>query len=345
MPLCGETFYWYNGSFYYTGFLSITFFFFGVLFRFLKDKKVYRVVIMSLLGLLIAGGNYTSLLPSILIIVMIVFFKSLAKDRRAVIGVSVTLSFVLAGFAVSVLAPGNRVRQNTSFGTTPVKAIIKSLLQCFNYMVHWSGILVFLALLAITPVFIKLIKKSCNDFRFPLLACTVTFGVFASSECPTFYAQNNGGAARVFDICFYMMLICIFFMYYYLLGWFVKKREEGKFSFKRAEFTPAFLLIFIFTMLSVLRPISEMIPEMNSIKAAASLLNGEASAYDSEFRARKEKINDNPGGDLVFEPYNVPDNLKWVLWLGDLSTDPAANREFALFYGLNSVRLSESQVQ
>lgn len=343
VPLCGETFYWYNGSVYYTGFLSLTFFFFGILFRFLKDKKLSKIILMSVLGLIIAGGNYTSLLPAMLIILSIIIFKALSKYRKAVVGVSVAFFFTLSGFIFSVLAPGNAVRQATSYGTDPVKAILKSLLQCFNYLVHWSGICVFLVLLFLTPLFVKIIQRTEYDFKYPLIACPVAFGIFASSECPTFYAQNNGGAARVFDICFYMMVICILFMYFYLLGWFVKRRDKGQFTFKAAEFLPGIMLVVILALISAFRPISETIPPINSIKAATSLVKGEAAAYDRQFRERMEAIKNNPNGDLVFNPYTVPDRLKWVLWLGDLSTDPTANEDFASFYGLNSVRLSDAQ--
>ena len=47
IPLCGEAFYWYNGSIYYMGFLSMTFFLFGVLFRYINNPKIHLLIIKN----------------------------------------------------------------------------------------------------------------------------------------------------------------------------------------------------------------------------------------------------------------------------------------------------------
>ncbi len=74
VPLCGETLYWYNGSMYYTGFLTCTFAFFGLLMKALRNPSARRTLILSLLAVFIAGGNYISLLPAMIVLVLLLLY-------------------------------------------------------------------------------------------------------------------------------------------------------------------------------------------------------------------------------------------------------------------------------
>jgi len=58
-----DSFYWYNGSMYYTGFLAVTLFFFGTLFRYLDNGKRILLLPLLLFAVFLGGGNYVSLLP------------------------------------------------------------------------------------------------------------------------------------------------------------------------------------------------------------------------------------------------------------------------------------------
>ena len=341
VPLCGETYYWYNGSVYYTGFYALTLFFWGGIIKYIRKPGTARLVLLSLLALVIAGGNYASLLPTTIILFFVTLGAFVKRKSQPFIGLSVIFLLLIAGFAVSILAPGNALRQATSLSMNPIKAIIKSLLQCFGYLVHWTNIYIFIALILLTPAFVYLAKRSRHEFKFPVIICVFFFGIFASSESPTFYAQSNGGAARVFDICFYMMLLCIGFMYYYLVGGIIKFLEKKEAAYKPAKLMAGLMasLAAISVILFALRPAEETFTNNNAIKATASLINGEAAYYDSQYRERMKAIEGRQGEDVTVKAFDVPENLVYFLWLGDLSTESDANSYVAEYFSFNSIRV------
>lgn len=340
VPVMGEAFYWYNGSMYYTGFFALTLIFFGILINFLLDTKVVEVVAMSVLGIIIAGANYASLMPMLIIIFFLIIGLIIFKGgKKRVIGVGVSYGFILAGFLISVIAPGNALRQATSFGTTPVKAVLKSLYQAYNYIVGWNNVWLYIGLLAITPLYVKMIKKIEYNFRLPLLFIAIGFGVFASASCPTFYAQNNGGAARVFDLSWYMMVLYLYSAWFYLLGWAIKHiHKKDRFFYVLGGAAVAV----VFGILTVLNLPQPSYMQLNSIKVTEAIVNGDAKYYEAQYQERMDIINSGETV-LVFKPYDVPDSLKAVLYLGDMSGDinDANNRSFARFYYVESVMVSE----
>ena len=341
VPLCGETYYWYNGSIYYTGFYALTLFFWGCIIKYLRKPGTARLVLLSLLALFIAGGNYASLLPTVIILFFVTVGAYIKRKSQPYIGLTVIFILLILGFVLSIIAPGNALRQATSPGMDPVKAILKSLLQCFGYLVHWTNLYIFAALIALTPVFVYLAKRSRHGFKFSVIICVIFFGIFASSESPTFYAQSNGGAARVFDICFYMMLLCIGFMYYYLVGGIVKFLEKKEVAYKPIKLMTGLMisLAAILVILAVVRPKEETFTNNNAIKATASLINGEAAYYDSQYRDRMKAIEGRQGEDVTVKAFDVPENLIYFLWLGDMSTESDANSYVAEYFAFNSIRV------
>lgn len=339
VPLCGETFYWYNGSMYYTGFLALTFIFFGVILRFLNDRKLSRLAFLIPCALILAGGNYASLLPSILIICAFMVRFSIKKDKKIITGLAITLVFLLSGFIVSVIAPGNALRQDTSYKISAVMAILKSIRQCARYELYWNGIFTFAIFMILAVIFINLIKKCDYSFKFPILHCLMIFLTFCSSECPPFYAQNNGGAARLFDICFYMMILCTAFCEFYILGFIYRQcQKHKKNNDTRFLVCTEAGIVILFIFLLFVRPMNEANIIPNSIKAAKCLINGNASYYDLQYQERMDEVYSNPGGDLVFDSYDVPEDLWYFLHVGDLGDSSDQNNiAFSECYGLRSV--------
>ena len=325
-------------------FLALTFIFFGLLFRYFKDHKIYRIIILSVIAFLIGGGNYASVLPAILLTVFACVLSVITdkENRRKNLLAIIPLAITVAGLLISVLAPGNAVRGESVAGLSAPKAIAKSLIACFNYMLYWNGIIFFLILALLTPVFVYIIKNSNFKFRFPYMVIPVAFGIFASSECASFYAQGNGGPARLFDICFYMTTLTVTFIYFYLMGTFIKTieyKKERKLMLLTA--IPEAFLAVTFLLLLFVRPLNLTYVTPNSVTAVTAFFNGDLKRYDSQYQTRMNMIENGAGQDLVFDAYDVPDNLNYFIHVGDLSDDPNAfnNTTFSEFYGVNSVRV------
>ncbi|MBO4347207.1 MAG: hypothetical protein J5840_06180 [Lachnospiraceae bacterium] len=348
VPACGETFYWYNGSMYYTGFLALTFFFFGILLRYLKNKKNILLVPLVIIAIMLAGGNYASLLPAILTTAVLLIGQIVKKDKKAIITFSTVLVLMIIFLSVSILAPGNSARQATAAGTSAVKAVAKSVLQCVHYSLYWNGFFSFAALMLITPILVLICPKT-DKIRLPFIKIVLIFLIFSSSETATFYGQNNGGPARLFDICFYMMLMALGLIWfitikkvYDLAEKDVKKRKKEKFIPSLLLYSEIFLVL-LFVLLLPLRSLSESNKVPNSAVALKTIVNGDASYYASQYNDRINAIKNDPKGDLVFAPYDVPEDLVYFLYLGDLNTDASSdsNRAFSVFYDLNSVKISD----
>lgn len=341
VPNSGESFYWYNGSMYYTGFLAVTFIYFGLAFRYLKDHKTYRLILLSIIAFIIGGGNYASVLPAILLMIfLIILAVILYKKEKKNLLLLIPLSINIIGLFVSMLAPGNAIRGNTVAGMGAAKAIAKSILACANYAACWNGIIFFVILALLTPVFIYIIKNIDFKFHYSYFVCPVVFGIFSSSECATFYAQGNGGPARLFDICFYMTALTVAFIWFYLCGAFIRLFEEKK--ERKIKYPILFseaALILIFLLLLLYRPLSQTVPVPNSFTACKAFANGDMQSFDSQYKARMKEVYDNPNGDLVFSPYEVSEDLIYFLYLGDMSKDPTHhnNVTFCRFHDLNSV--------
>lgn len=353
VPLTGETFYWYNGSMYYTGFLACTFVFWGLLIKMLAKPTVLKTVVLGALALFIAGGNYTSLLPTMIILVLMLvcygykFFVKKEPVKKHFILLAVISLSMLAGFMISVLAPGNALRQATSWKISPISAILKSIYHSARYCIYWNGIWSVLFVIFATPTMLKVVKGCTWKFKYAPIVCGLIFGIYCSASTPTFYAQNNGGAARVFCLVYYLMILAQAMIYFYALGALYgllqnsKKEKLAKEPIKVCMGVTGAVLVLLVLGLTICRPWREAYVKPHALTATQALLNGDAAYYDSQYRERVAVLQDASVQDAVLTPLDVPSTLHYSLFLGDLSTDASSdvNQKVAEIYGKRSVRV------
>lgn len=343
VPSQGESFYWYNGSMYYTGYLAATLFFFGWIERWLITSKIRYFSYTLPAAVFLAGGNYVSLLPCILLLFTLAGILLVRHSRHSA-GLIAILCLLLAGFAVSACAPGNRIRQSGMWQIPAWKAILKSLRQGFFYMRAWINIWWLASCALLTPVFWRTYRNISFRFRYPLIVLAYLYGIFCSMSCPTFYTMNSTGPARVVAIVYYAFLFFSLAGYYYLLGyvhrrWEQRKsnRDSGKRRLRhipqglRRSLCPGicFLLILI-------QCATGAASSCTVSKAVRLLANGDAAAYEQEYQMRLEILMDDTVRDVVFSPYrHQPD----MLYVGDLTGDPQepTNARFAQYFHKNSV--------
>lgn len=153
-----DSFYWYNGSMYYTGFFAVTLFFLGTLLRYLYNGKKILILPLLLFAIFLGGGNYVSLLPCMLFAVTVTFLLLLQRNKKTYV-CGITSAVLLLSFAVSAMAPGNQVRQDGMWKIPAWKAIAKCLLQGIRYTFAWTRLWWFLAALLLLPVFLRILQK------------------------------------------------------------------------------------------------------------------------------------------------------------------------------------------
>lgn len=333
-----DSFYWYNGSMYYTGFFAVTLFFLGTLFRYLDNGKRILLLPLLLFAVFLGGGNYVSLLPCMLLSVTITLLLLLQKNKKAYI-CGITSVVLLLSFAVSAMAPGNHVRQSGMWKIPAWKAIAKCLLQGIRYTFAWTGLWWVLAALLLLPVFLRILqKKNGAFFSHPILFTGYAYGLFCSMSCPLFYTMNSTGPGRAVAIVYYMFLLISFTVFFYWIGFVVLKMQARPNPPERIEVSgklnTARYLAMAVLLFSIL--CTGLWQETSAMKAIRVLTDGEAAAYAAEYEDRLLLLNDPEVTDVILTPFTHQPAL---IYTGDLPGDPEdpTSRKVAQYFQKTSL--------
>lgn len=345
VPSQGETFFWYNGSMYYTGFFSVALLFLSLLLTQMKERKNYRAVLLLVLAVFLAGGNYTSLLPLMILTLSLCLYLIARRQKPRAMECAAICLVLLGAFAVSALAPGNAVRQGDMWKIPAWKAVLKSLLQGGRYLQSWLGVWWLMAALALTPFFLRHYGETDLSFRFPVPVVVFSYGVFCSMSCPTFYTMNSTGPARSVAIVYYGFILWTLFLYYYVLGalyrlWErkgrpnpLRKKDPSGQKFRTTLQTSLALAL---SALLILQIANGALSNCTTAKAVKLLANGEAKAYEEEYRRRMDILRDASIQKVEFSPYiHQPD----MLYVGDFTGDGEhpTNRAAAAYFQKESI--------
>ena len=333
-----DSFYWYNGSMYYTGFFAVTLFFLGTLFRYLDNGKRILLLPLLLFAVFLGGGNYVSLLPCMLLSVTITLLLLLQKNKKAYI-CGITSVVLLLSFAVSAIAPGNHVRQSGMWKIPAWKAIAKCLLQGIRYTLAWTGLWWVLAALLLLPVFLRILqKKNGAFFSHPILFTGYAYGLFCSMSCPLFYTMNSTGPGRAVAIVYYMFLLISFTVFFYWIGFVLLKMQARPTPPERIEVSGKLnnarylaMAVLLFSILC-----TGLWQETSAMKAIRVLTDGEAAAYAAEYEDRLLLLNDPEVTDVVLTPFIHQPAL---IYTGDLPGDPEdpTSRKVAQYFQKTSL--------
>lgn len=339
-----DSFYWYNGSMYYTGFFAVTLFFLGTLLRYLYNGKKLLLLPLLLFAVFLGGGNYVSLLPCMLLVVTVTFLLLLQKNKKAYV-CGITSAVLLLSFAVSAMAPGNHVRQDGMWKIPAWKAIAKCLLQGIRYTFAWTRLWWFLAALLLLPVFLRILqKKNGSFFSHPILFTGYSYGLFCSMSCPLFYTMNSTGPGRAVAIVYYTFLLISFAVFFYWLGFVVRKLQTASNATEKKEvsrkFQAARYTAIIILLLGIL--FTGLWQETSAVKAIRVLANGEAAAYAAEYEERLLLLNNPDITDVVLTPFT---HQPAMIYTGDLPGDPEdpTSKKTAQYFGKNSLYVDYSR--
>ncbi len=339
VPSQGETFFWYNGSMYYTGFFAVTLIFGGLICRFLWDGKMWRMIPIWSLAIFLAGGNYVSLLPCLILLFCLAIALSYRKKRKECLCIIITFTLMLLGLFVSALAPGNRIRQSGMWKIPAYMAILKSLYQGLKYAKAWIGIWWMITALIVTPLFWKSYRVKNYRFPYPVLVIGFVYGVFCSMSCPLFYTMNSTGPARAVSIVYYGFILSTFFCYYYLGGavhrFLSEKKQELYEQLMKPDKRRTIAVIALVCLFFLLQIQSHTFADCSGHKAISLLASGEARRYHEEYLDRLDIWKDPAVTDVILHPFqHQPD----MLYVGDLPADPLSptNQMVAKYFGKNT---------
>ena len=354
-----DSFYWYNGSIYYTFFFSLMLVMFAAFTYMLKGHKMPLRIICGIasviLAFIIGGGNYaTALFTSVILVVFSVYYLS-KKEKISVPVILVMLASVAALF-ISMKAPGNAIRQESVGGST---GVITALAYSFTYgaynIASSTTMPVLIMWTALLPVFYKISAYTRCNFRYPLAFLLFTFGIFCSQGTPVFYAQGLRMPYRMMNIIYFSYYIFMTINLIYLMGYIRRvfghtafvKNTMGIYEHRLTGRVAVISLSLMFCAGCVgLITVSEgegggasFSGMPMSLAASYSLVTHEASTYDSELNARSEYLSQTTEKDVSVAPLSITPQ---VIFHSDITTDAShwKNAHLALYYHKDFIRLT-----
>ena len=353
MPDPTQGLYWFESSSYYIGIFGLGMASLGLTLRmtFMKGhgnaSLVLAAVFAALGAFLTGGGSLQSGLMFIFAysaVAVTAFLHHNSRWKACLFPFAASL----AGTMVNVLAPGNSVRGNGSYsGIGPFMTIYKSIHQGCVFLDEWNSLFVIPLLAGVClPLFLRSVRRTQYEFRFPVIVSIYLFGMFSCQFAPTFYAYDMLGPLRAVNPIYISFIIMMALELYYLCGWFYRRvLEEGAWmkecadAFYRWYFPYGIVtVLFLFGIGCIA---SDRLSYITGVSALQSLVSGEASVYHAERTEREEVFleNLNAKNEITVEDL---DAKPYLLYFedGEIKTDQESwiNRGVSKYYGIKSVK-------
>ena len=326
MPSISYSIYWHNGGQYTTAacmlLLAV-----GVLLRCSLKPTVWRVVCAGLLGFCLGGSFFGPALGALVLAALwcLTAFIGKGKSRTAS---AVMLGLLMCSFLLSVLAPGNALRQErTGESVGAVMTVITAVLDSFDLTGKWLTPQLLAMLMLIVPVLWKPLKESRYAFRAPLWIFVMLYGLFSASLAPGVYTGYGWNTARYENAIYFYFLVMALGTAIYCEGAFIRwlERHEQQKPYASqllaaakelgVRFSAVYLALVI--ALTVFGGFAYTIMNTSSVSALKSLATGEAKQFRAEMAEREEYIRVTDSDVVDVKPLSVQpyvfknDRLPW----------------------------------
>jgi hypothetical protein len=284
----------------------------------------------------LGGGNFVTALLTVLLGFTYCFYCLLCRKKAFLFAVILQV-ILISGFFISVLAPGNAVRQAKHQKPGVIHAILYSFGQAGIDVRHWTTVTVILVVILFVPILYRIAGRSGLYFRLPGLFTTFTLLLFVAQNVPPYYAMSWAGDGRLRDIVYYSYFWLLLVNEFYILGWLREKipklpgicrvldkrihlRELCKATFCIAVAGGAialFLIIFI----------PGIFAKTASGKCRTSLIDGSAQKYGYQMNERISLYNNKNITDVI-----VPEleSRPYPVYLDDISDNPEAGNNLVI---------------
>ena len=378
-----EAFYWFSGAINYMFMFSMGLFWLGLLIRiaFTDDKKARgrKLFWACFWGFWMGGANYMTALEMAMCSVILLLFYVLGirvsdKDNTilgrfktkfgihtledATLKENLRLIWLpavvnLAGFAASVLAPGNATREALVEGFEPIKSIFIALYYvfsiCINDYTRWEVIAAFVLLV---PVCWKIAGEIKVRFRHPFIFTVIAYGFTASNMVPPLYALANIEAGRLRSIIWAEYALMMVLVIFYITVWARQSLSEtisnpietssnlildNKSNFSQ-NLSAIIVMCLLFLAFGSVLSMYTTHNYYSASSAVSGIVSGHASTYLAENEERLAILKDESITDAVLKPYS---DRPEILAFDDITDDKDywINRVMARYYGKDSVVL------
>lgn len=265
----------------------------------------------------------------------------------------------MTSFVISMLAPGNAVRQMASgVPNSPLKAILLSLVYGVYAFCNCTSLPVVVGWIFLTPFLYRAVSRMSFRFPYPFVFFLLAYGVFCTQGTPIFYALGFSMPERVIDIIYFSYYPIVLLVWSYFLGWlshqswwsaWLENQKTRMPKWKPGVFYMLVLLCFCAGTLGLVR--IEKDPQTGgmqmeglplSAQAALSLVTGEAQDFHAQLVERESLYEDPTLSDVRVEPLR---EKPYLLFQEDITEDPDywINEAVAEYYGKDSVALSKTK--
>lgn len=329
--------YWFNGAIHYTLMHGIMLLMLTLAIEIFFVKTDIRalllMILVMLLGVVVAGSNFVTILQCFLALLTICFLGLFLKKKR--------IWFLLLPVCVyswclykNISAPGNAVRASYFEGYGVVESILHSFKSAFLEFWNLSGFIMLVMLLLVIPVIVNAVKKMDFSFRYPGLITIYSICLYATGFTASYYGMGNSGVGRTWIVVKFTLQLLLFVNEIYWVGWITKKLEVPITKHYLAYYAClGGLAILIFGLTP------DRIGTFSSFGALYYLYSGEAECFYKQYEQRLDEIKQ---GDEIVElkPYTC---MPYFLCIGDLSTNPtdSANSAIAQWYGKEAIYIKE----
>ena len=351
-----EGLYWHPGAFPYTFFYAIGLWMDGLVLQMVRHDSLRRRLLCFVPALLLApivgGSNYSIALVSAMLLFLLVVYLFWKKQRQNAVLSLVVLVLLTAALLVSILAPGNGMRQDTVGEARVIKGLVTSVVYAVYSMANATTVPVLLAWVFLAPLVYRLAKQSEKDFSHPVWAMVLLFGLYAALGMPCFYALGFAIPERNINLIYFSYYPVVLCAMFYLFGWFSRRFADRLPDWKigklyETRFGTVFTVFCLTFALAVGGQITVGKGEDDGLafshmpagmSAAYSLVTGEAQAFHAQMLERAEICRSAPGEDVVLPARTAE---PWVLTYLDITEDPTdwKNVAMAEYYGNASVRV------
>ena len=355
MPDGNEGLYWHAGVVNYTWAFAFLLMLLGVILSAYKEenkrKKMLKGGLSCILAVLVGGGNYLTALQGSIWFVFLSFIVCALAVRSEKLPMIQALKknlvvilptvILLVSFAISVTAPGNKVRMSSASGMGVIDAVMLSFQYCLNVPVQqWMSWRVLALLIPTVLVMWHMAAGSRFSFAYPGIVALLGFCMVSAGFTPNLYAQGHVGGGRLADTIFFIWIFWLYAVVLYFVGWVrnligkTQVKQEGLSKRSKACLTVVFGVWVVGSCFQL--TISDGI--YVGTQAAGSIVTGQAATYKQENEARLKLLYDEETENVEFTGFSNPPEL---LLFQDITYDANdwLNQVMAEYYGKESVKI------
>ncbi len=298
MPSLTEGFYWLAGAITYQLPNIATLTTVALLLTMRRAEKYYKwkVAAAVFLCVMICGGNETSMLEFVYILVALMAFEY-ASTRSIPKHYYLLLIVSLVAASAILLAPGNAIRAAHFQGEKNIfKALLLASTSGFHRIEDW-----FFDVLVLIILFLPFLKqieipgseerkiKPLILFLYPVFIV----GILIGGYFPAFWSIGFEPPSRTVNVLYFLFLASSF--HYAVLCVTYVKQKNGVFIA-----IPVFAQWLLFFLL-----FRSMAPHTHYRTATLDLVSGRAKTYDLEMEMRYLQVKEHEHEDVVFKPLTV----------------------------------------